>query len=74
MSPYDVPEGNADRELGRKIYMEALSHRLGFRYDQLGIDDSPMWARIFEEMGKVAHAATRDELRATIIKRLLPNE
>lgn len=57
MSYYDVPEGNADLELGRKIYMEVLDDRRGFRYDQLGIEDPAIWAEIFEEMGKVARAA-----------------
>lgn len=54
MSYYDVPEGNADRELGRKIYMDVLEDRRGFRYDQLGIEDPDIWAEIFEEMGKAA--------------------
>ena len=57
MSYYEVPEGNADLELGRKIYMDALSDRRGFRYDQLGIEDADIWAEIFEEIGKVARTA-----------------
>jgi hypothetical protein len=57
MSYYDVPEGNSDLELGRKIYMDVLSGRRGFRDDQLGIEDAEIWAEIFEEMGKVARAA-----------------
>lgn len=56
MSYYDLPKGNADRELGRKIYMKALEDRRGFRYDQLGIEDVDIWAEIFEAMGKVARA------------------
>jgi hypothetical protein len=57
MSYYDLPKGNPDRELGRKIYMKALSDRRGFRYDQLGIEDEEIWAEIFEQMGEVARAA-----------------
>lgn len=57
MSYYDLPEGNADLELGRSIYMGALHHRRGFRYDQLGIEDEEIWAEIFEEMGQVARRA-----------------
>jgi len=57
MSYYDLPKGNANRELGRKIYMEALEDRRGFRYDQLGIEDTEIWAEIFEAMGKAARAA-----------------
>jgi hypothetical protein len=57
MSYYDLPKGNADCELGRKIYMKALDDRRGFRYDQLGIEDPDIWSEIFEAMGKVARAA-----------------
>lgn len=57
MSYYDVPEGSPDRELGRRIYMEALSDRRGFREDQLGIFDEGIWGEIFEHMGRVAAAA-----------------
>lgn len=57
MGYYDVPKGDANRELGRKIYMKALSGRRGFRDDQLGIEDEEIWAEIFEELGKVARAA-----------------
>lgn len=57
MSYYDVPEGDADRELGRTIYMEALSDRRGFREDQLGIFDEEIWAEIFEHIGRVARAS-----------------
>ncbi|WP_352865661.1 hypothetical protein [Mesorhizobium sp. M1409] len=35
MSYYDIPEGGRDLELGRKIYMDALADRRGFREDQL---------------------------------------
>jgi hypothetical protein len=45
------------RELGRKIYMEALSDRRGFRADQIGIDDPDIWAEIFEDIGSVAISA-----------------
>jgi hypothetical protein len=60
MSYYEVPKGNADRELGRKIYMKALSDRRGFRDDQLGIEDVDIWAEIFEAMGKVARTAIKN--------------
>lgn len=56
MSYYKVRKGSPDRELGRKIYMEALSCRRGFRDDQLGIEDPEIWAEIFEHIGKVARA------------------
>lgn len=61
MSYYDLPKGNPDRELGRKIYMDALHGRRGFRYDQLGIEDADIWADIFEEIGRVAAAAVGDK-------------
>lgn len=54
MSYYDLVDGDADQELGRKIYMKALSDRRGFRYDQLGIEDTDIWAEIFQEIGKIA--------------------
>lgn len=57
MSYYDVPEGDLDTDLGRTIYMEALSDRRGFREDQLGIFDAEIWAEIFKHMGQVARAA-----------------
>lgn len=59
MGYYDVPPGNANRELGRKIYLKALSDRRGFRDDQLGIDDPDIWAEIFENIGKIARRAIR---------------
>jgi hypothetical protein len=57
MSYYDVPKGNPDLELGRQIYMDALSGRIGFRDDQVGIEDAEIWADIFEEIGVIARAA-----------------
>lgn len=57
MSYYDLSKGNADREIGREIYMKVLDGRRGFRYDQLGIEDVDIWAEIFEEMGEAARAA-----------------
>ena len=57
MSYHDLPKGNANRELGRKIYMKVLDDRRGFRYDQIGIEDTEIWAEIFEEMGKAARRA-----------------
>jgi hypothetical protein len=60
MSYYDLPPGNADCELGRKIYMEALEDRRGFRYDQLGIEDPDIWAEIFEAIGQAARSQSKD--------------
>jgi hypothetical protein len=60
MSYYDLPPGNADCELGRKIYMNALSDRRGFRDDQLGIEEPDLWAEIFEAIGKAARKAVKD--------------
>lgn len=57
MSYYDLPKGSPDMELGRRIYMEALEGRRGFRYDQLGIEDAEIWAEVFEAIGSVARAA-----------------
>lgn len=57
MSYYDLPEGDPDQEIGREIYMAALHGRRGFRYDQLGIEDTDIWAEIFQEMGRAARAA-----------------
>ena len=61
MSYYELETGSEDMELGRRIYMEVLSDRRGFRYDQLGIEDTEIWAEIFEEMGRVARAALAPE-------------
>lgn len=61
MSYYDLPEGDIDRELGRRIYMEALSDRRGFRDDQLGIEDVDIWAEIFDAIGKSARKAIMGE-------------
>ncbi len=60
MSYYDLPPGSADCELGRKIYMEALEDRRGFRYDQLDIEDPEIWREIFEAIGAAARAAIAD--------------
>ena len=61
MSYYDVPDGapGSDLEIGRKIYMDALEDRRGFRYDQLGIEDADIWAEIFEAIGVAARAAVQ---------------
>jgi hypothetical protein len=61
MSYHELPEGDMDRELGRKIYMEALEDRRGFRYDQLGIEDVDIWAEIFDAIGKAARKAILGE-------------
>lgn len=57
MSYHELPTGNADCELGRKIYMEALDDRRGFRDDQLGIEDTEIWREIFEAIGRAARSA-----------------
>ena len=57
MGYYHLPLGNADVELGRKIYMQALSGRQGFQDDHLGIKDIDIWSDIFEAIGKAARAA-----------------
>ena len=57
MSYFDLPKGSPDQELGRAIYMNALHHRRGFRYDQIGIEDEEIWCEIFTEMGQAARAA-----------------
>ena len=54
MGIYSVKKGNSHREFGRRIYMEALYGRRGFRDDQLGIEDESIWAEIFENIGLVA--------------------
>ncbi len=61
MSYYELPEGDEQRELGRKIYLQALSDRRGFRYDQLGIHDPEIWGEIFDHIGMVASAAVNTE-------------
>ena len=63
MGYYDVPKGNKDREIGRKIYMKALSGRRGFRDDQLGIEDVDIWIKIFEAIGKAARVAVTNGIR-----------
>src|SRR6266403_6233319 len=57
MSYYDLPTGDADVELGRTIYMEALDDRRGGRYDQLGIEDIEIWSEIFDAIGRTARSA-----------------
>lgn len=54
MGYYELPPGSPECELGRKIYMEALSDRRGFRDDQLGIHDPEIWREIFEAIGAEA--------------------
>ena len=44
------------RELGRKIYNEALYDRRGFRPDQMGIEDEDTWDEIYESIGQAAQA------------------
>lgn len=59
MSYHELETGNANCELGRKIYMRALEDRRGFRYDQIGIHDPEIWREIFEAIGKTAKAALK---------------
>ena len=54
MGYYELEGGTPDFELGRKIYMDALSDRRGFRDDQLGIEDPEIWREIFEHIGRSA--------------------
>ena len=61
---YDHPDienaTDPDVILGRKIYMEALAHRRGFRDDHLGID-ADIWAEIFIQLAQVARKAVKNE-------------
>jgi len=62
MGYYEVDTtDNKEAELGRKIYMEALSGRRGFRDDQLGIEDEDIWLEIFEAIGQTAREALMSE-------------
>lgn len=64
MSYYDkriTESADKNVRLGRKIYMAALAHRRGFRYDQLGIEDTEIWEEILGEMGQLARAAVELE-------------
>ena len=63
MGYYDLSPGNADCELGRRIYMSALAGRRGFRDDQLDIDDPEIWREIFTSIGKYARFEV-DKLRS----------
>lgn len=64
--PYFDPESELAR-LGGEIYREALDGRRGFRPDQIGIDESDdIWTEIFEDMGQVAAAQTRKEVREAL--------
>lgn len=52
---YDEAIGTEAQKLGRKIYRTALSHRRGFRSDQIGIPiDDDVWLEIFDELGATA--------------------
>jgi hypothetical protein len=61
MSYYDVEPSNREQRIGRKIYMDALADRRGFREDQLGIEDPEIWREIFEHIGKVAIDAVAND-------------
>lgn len=59
MSYHDFTPKTRAGKIGKAIYLKALDDRRGFRYDQLGIDDDPLWEEIFEHMGKEAIAALK---------------
>jgi hypothetical protein len=60
MSYYDADPKTREGKIGKRIYMEALRGRRGFRDDQLGIEDPEIWDEIFEQIGRVAIAAVSD--------------
>jgi hypothetical protein len=53
MSYMTAPKSRKGK-IGHMIYHEALSHRRGFRDDQLGIEDGRIWNEIFIAIGKAA--------------------
>lgn len=57
MSYHDFEPTSIEGSIGKVVYMAALDHRRGFRYDQLGIEDHGIWAEIFDDIGKAAVAA-----------------
>ena len=66
MSYHDVTPDTAHGKVGKRIYMEALSDRRGFRDDQLGIEDHEIWNGIFEDIGRIAiDAVLSIQLRST---------
>ena len=58
MSYHDFEPASREGKIGKRIYLNALDDRRGFRYDQLGIDDDEIWNEIFEHIGREAIAAT----------------
>ena len=57
------------RGIGARIYDNALADRRGFRSDQIGIpDDDPVWAEIFDHIGKAAIEATTPAIRAAALE------
>jgi hypothetical protein len=73
LSYYEDPRGTAEREIGRRIYMDALSGRREFRDDQLGIFDVDIWEEIFEHIGEIAITAVAQGGTATDVDVGLPD-
>lgn len=64
MSYYEeslINSPNPDVLLGRKIYMEALAGRRGFRDDQIGIFDVDIWKEIFIAIVVAARKGIKDD-------------
>lgn len=59
MSYHDFTPPTRQGKIGKAIYLKALDHRRGFRYDQLGIEEKEIWNEIFEEMGLAALSAIK---------------
>ena len=60
MSYYHIHPKTKEGQIGKRIYMEALNGRRGFRDDQLGIEDPEIWNEIFADMGQAAIAAVAE--------------
>ena len=54
VSYHDFTPKTREGKIGKAIYLTALDHRRGFRYDQLGIDDDATWLEIFNAIGVAA--------------------
>ena len=61
MSYYDIEPDTPEMKIGKKIYMDALAGRRGFREDQLGIFDTEIWEEIFADIGATAIAAVKEQ-------------
>lgn len=60
MSYHDFEPKTREGRIGKQIYLQALDDRVGFRYDQIGINDDELWEEIFEHMGIVAIAYVKE--------------